>query len=654
MATPAPPSTDAARRTKVFVSYAHEDRPRTRQLVHALEQAGFEVWWDGLIVAGAQFANETERALEAAAAVVVLWSCHSVGSHWVRDEAAVGRDRSRLVPGSLDGTEPPLGFRQYLFIDLSKWQGKAGAPEIRAIVSAMQQTIGAKVPAQPVQPGIPPARTSRRGVLLAGGGLVLAAASGAGWFVTRRRAATIAGTDHGVAVLPFKNLSGDPGQSYFADGLSAELRGTLVRNPHLRVIAQVSSEAFRGAEANAVSIADKLGVTYLLDGNVRRSGSTFRIAAELIDGGTGFSRWSQTFDRPIDNIFAVQSEIATAVAQALNSEIERPAGSDGRPAATLTGGTTNVSAFDAYLRGRAQYIAASGEGEDRQALADFEAAIEADPGFAAAHAARARSLLVIANQYADATHTTELYEAALVAARRAVALAPDLADAQSTLAYVLFQGRLDVRGAREPYDESRRHGEGDAAVMGRFALYCIYTRREAESIPAMQVALRLDPLNPLVQLAMSDVFYSARRYGEALPFADRALALNPKLPNGRSRRSLVLLMLGRTVEARAACEAEAHEIGRLPALAVIEHRLGNIASSRAAMNQLVAKLGDSALYQQAQVQAAWGQTDVAIATLQRARASGDSGLIYSNTDPLLDPLRKLPAFDELLRELGFV
>ena len=236
MATPAPPSTDAARRTKVFVSYAHEDRPRTRQLVHALEQAGFEVWWDGLIVAGAQFANETERALEAAAAVVVLWSCHSVGSHWVRDEAAVGRDRSRLVPVSLDGTEPPLGFRQYLFIDLSKWQGKAGAPEIRAIVSAMQQTIGAKVPAQPVQPGIPPARTSRRGVLLAGGGLVLAAASGAGWFVTP--AASVSGL-----------YLGHPEADYFAIGrVDAEQMADYARRAG-RSLADVEA-ALRGTVAD--------------------------------------------------------------------------------------------------------------------------------------------------------------------------------------------------------------------------------------------------------------------------------------------------------------------------------------------------------------------------------------------------------------------
>jgi TolB-like protein/tetratricopeptide (TPR) repeat protein len=655
MATPVAPSGNSEQRLKVFVSYAHEDRDRTRQLVHALEQAGLEVWWDGLIVAGTQFAHETERALLAANAVVVVWSTHSVASHWVRDEAAVGRDRSRLVPVSLDGTEPPLGFRQYLFIDLSKWQGKPGATEISALLGAIRSSEDARAgtPAAAPPPSAP--KTSRRRLLIAGGGLAVAALGGVGGYVALSRRSGSAATGNGVAVLPFKNLSGDASQAYFADGLSAELRGTLSRNPHLHVTAQVSSEAFRGTEANATSIAKTLGVSYLLDGNVRRSGSTFRIAAELIDGETGFSRWSRSFDRPIDNIFAVQSEIAASVAQALQAEMQHansPVSGQNPP--HLSGGTTNVEAFDAYLRGRAMYISGSGEADDRAALADFDAAIAADPNFAAAHAARARSLLVIANQYADAAHTGELYDAAVASARTAVSLAPDLADAQSTLAYVLFQGRLDVRGAREPFEQSRLHGEGDAAVMGRFALYCIYNHREAEAIPAMQTALRLDPLNPLVQAAMCEALYQARRYSEAMPYSNRALELNPKLSNAHARQALVLLMLGRPADARIACVAEGHDMTRLAALAVIEHRLGNEAASRAAMGELESRLGDTALYQQAQVRAQWGETDRSIELLQRARATGDSGLIYANTDPLLDPLRKRPAFAQLLSDLGFV
>ncbi len=659
MPGPDAPHPDERRSVSVFVSYAHEDRGRAQQVVHGLEQAGFEVWWDGLIVAGAAYATKTEQALESASVVVVLWSKHALASHWVRDEAAVGRDQTRLVPVSLDGSDPPLGFRQYLFIDLSKWHGKLQAREFQAVVQAVREIHG-PLSAAPA-PLSSPARatsTSRRALLIAGGGIAVAAAVGSGsWLAWRRaRAAGDTAKDNGVAVLPFANLSGDPGQAYFSDGLAAEIRSALVRNRQLRVIAQVSSDSFRGATADAVAIARTLGVAYLLDGNVRRSGSTFRIAAELIDGLSGFSRWAQTFDRPIDNIFAVQSEIAAAVASALTSELGNARGGvpDAPPPEAASGGTTSVAAFDAYLRGRALYNQADGEAEDRQALVEFEKAIAADPRFASAHAGRARSLLTIANQYADAAHTAELYDQAQRAARTATQLAPDLADAQSTLAYVLFQGRLDVRGAREPYDLSRRHGEGDAQVMGRFALYCAATGRGAEAEPAMQTAVRLDPLNPLMHRALGDVLYAARRYADAIAAIDRALVLNPKLPGGRGGIGDALVLLGRTREARESYLQERHRRPHLAGLAIAERQLGNEAAARDAMQALITELGDAVLYQQAQVRSQWGEREAAMSLLVRARTLGDSGLVYLNTDPLLDPVRALPAFRELLRQLGFV
>jgi TolB-like protein/Flp pilus assembly protein TadD len=647
----------------VFVSYAHEDKALAQQLVRALEAAGYTVWWDSLIKGGAAYAIETEQALERATTVVVLWSHHSVVSHWVRDEAALARDRTHLVPVSLDGTEPPLGFRQFLCIDLSRWHGAQDAPEFRKLLTALDEA-GTAAGAPTPQPTSPPLmRLSRRALLLGGGSAagVLALGS-AGWWAWRHaHPPEVPIEGNRVAVLPFENLSGDPGQAYFADGLAAEVRGALARNRRLHVIAQVSSDAFRGATMNAVAIARALGVAYLLDGSVRRAGSTFRIAAELIDGRSGFSDWAATFDRPMDSIFAVQSEIAGSVVAALASELNEAQGG-GPPltppaeaAADSQGsGTSSVPAFDAYLRGRALYNQAEGEAQDREALAQFDAAITADPHFAAAHAARARSLLVIANQYASAADTAGLYDAALKAARTASALAPDLADAQSTLAFVLFQGRLDVRGAREPYELSRAHGEGDATVMGRYGLYCAYTGRAPEAVAAMKQAVSLDPLNPLVHRAMGNVLYAVHRYRDALDPYGRALALNPKLPGAHAALGDALLMLGRTAKARDAYLAESHKLTRLPGLAIVEHRLGHEAAASQAMSQLLADLGDSSLYQQAQVRAQWGELPAAMAVLTRARAAGDSGLIYSNTDPMLDPLRALPAFRELLTQLGFV
>jgi Flp pilus assembly protein TadD len=319
----------------------------------------------------------------------------------------------------------------------------------------------------------------------------------------------------------------------------------------------------------------------------------------------------------------------------------------------LPGGTANLAAFDAYLRGRADYNLFAGEASDRRALAEFEGALAADPRFAAAHAARSRALIVIANQYQDSAHTAATYDAAILAARTATELAPDLADAQSTLGFALFQGRLDVRGARQPYQRSYELGAGDATVLGRYALYCALTGRADEAHAAMSRAVELDPLNPLVHRAQGSVLYAARRYQESLAPLQRALALNPNLANAQSAIGRALLQLGRVPEARAAFVREPHKLVRATGLAIAEQRLGNKAAATQALDQLRNDLGDSALYQQAEVAAQWGERELALKLLTRARSLGDSGLIYLHTDPLLDPLRGLPAFDALRRQLGF-
>ena len=659
MASEAADCLDVTEPVNVFVSYAHEDRARAVELIHALAQSGLQVWWDGLIVAGTEFASTTEQALEAAGAVIVLWSRPSAISHWVRDEATRGRDRGCLVPVSLDGSEPPIGFRQYQFISLASWHGKSDASEIRSLVYAVHAAQGQQPPVAPplaTHAGMWAGRATRRQLLLAGGSLAAVALGAGGWFGWRRMQGAASSVDaNSVAVLPFTNISGDKDENYFSDGLAAEVRAELAHNPRLRVMAQISSEAFRATKTSATTIAQTLGVAYLLDGNVRRSGKTLRIAAELIDGRSGFSLWAQTFDRVMDDIFAVQTEIAGLVLSALTNQMRHSSGKVSAPlvASALPGGTASVVAFEAYLRGRADYNRFEGEASNRRALAEFDAAIAADPKFAAAHAARSRSLIVIANQYEDAAHTAQTYNAAIEAARTATTLAPALADAQSTLAFALFQGRLDVKGAREPYQRSNELGAGDATVLGRYALYCALTGRDVEARAAMAHALKLDPLNPLVHRAMGSVLYATRRYAESLAPLHQSLRLNPLLSGAQAAIGRALLMLGRTREAREAFGRESHELVRETGVAIAEQKLGNRPAARQALDKLRTDLGDSALYQQAEVAAQWGERDTAMKLLTRAKALGDSGLIYLQTDPLLDPLRALPAFDALRRQLGF-
>jgi Flp pilus assembly protein TadD len=396
-------------------------------------------------------------------------------------------------------------------------------------------------------------------------------------------------------------------------------------------------------------------VTYLLDGTVRRAAEIVRVTADLIDGETGFSRWSRTFDRALTDIFAVQSEIANTVASALVAQVgstpNSPAGRAGALAAA--GGTSDIRAYDAYLRGRALYDLSVDEDSERAALAQFDAAIAADPNYAPAHAARARSLTAIANQYGKVGQLAGLYDAAIESAQHAIAIAPGLADAYSTLGFTLFQGRLDVRGARAPFERSRELGAGEATVLARYAQYCARTGRPRDAADAMQRALLLDKLNPLIHRAAGSVEYAARNYAQSIPLARQALAMNPRMSRAHAAIGDALLMLGRYGEARVEYAAEPAADFRLAGLAITERKLGNSAAARAAMKKLVSDQGDRVLYQQAQVLAQWGDRDAAIGQLQNARRIGDSGLIYARNDPLLDPLRDDPRFAQLLGSMGF-
>jgi TolB-like protein/Tfp pilus assembly protein PilF len=653
---------DSATRPTAFLSYSHADQARVRQLADALESAGVTVWWDTLIEGGAEFAKSVEVALARCDAVVVAWSQVSISSNWVLDEASQGRDQRKLVPVSLDGTMPPLGFRQFLTVDLSDWQGDVASPRIAAIVRGIDSVLGrapTQLPAHGMlhAPAVRPSgsRFTRRTLLLAGAGALAAGAAGLyAWRAGRGDRGHVV-NGNSVAVLPFKNLSGDTGQDYFSDGLSEELRSTLARNLKLRVMAQASASKFRDRADDAVTIATKLGVAYLLDGTVRKAGDIARVTADLIDGSTGFSLWSQSFDRALDDIFAVQSEIASTVASALAAEVapdpDAPKGTAGELAAA--GGTRNPAAYDAYLRGKALYDLSVDEASERAALAQFDAAIAADPDYAPAHAARARSLTAIANQYGRVGETAAMYQAAIEAAERAIALAPQLADGYSTLGFTHFQARLDARAAREPFERSRELGAGEATVLARYAQFCARTGRDAEATDAMQRALQLDKLNPLIHRAAGSIEFAARRYAASIPPGRQALRMNPRMTRAHAAIGDAYVMLGQLAEARTEYQAEpAHEFG-LAGLAVVEHKLGRTDAARKAYAEMLQTEGDRMLYQQAQVLAQWGETDAAMKCLQRALANGDSGLVYARNDPFLDPLRGDARLAQLLSSMGF-
>jgi len=639
--------------TDVFVSYKREDRSRVRPIVEGLIGAGLSVWWDVEIAGGTPWREAIAQKLDAAACVVTVWSTSSVGpaGYFVHDEAARASRRGVYLPVAIDAVDPPLGFGQHQVLPLTGWRGDDRDPAFRDVVAAVLAVVGGERTAS--LRGNPRRRRTIdwRWPAMAGSAVLIAGAavvvSGGACRIGIACPAATAAPPNSIAVLPFANMSGDPKQEYFSDGLSEELLGKLARLGPLQVTARTSSFRFKGTTANAATIGRQLGVAYLLDGSVRRDGPTVRVAAHLVDASTSFERWSATYDRDMSDVFAVQSGIAEAVTSALKIKL---IGSD--VAALTRGGTTNPAAWDAYLHGRRAFDASTGEASYRQALGFFDIAIAAAPDFAQAHAGRARTLVALANQFVSKTDIAATYDTALASARTAVRLAPALADTQTTLALALVNGRHDFAAAREPFAAAIRTGSGDANILTRYGYFQVEVGATAVGVAALQRAVALDPLNPRAFKTLGIGLLAGHRYEEAIAAQQHALAINPGITSAHAEIGKARYLQGRLTEAQAAFALEPEAWERLTGEAIVRHQIGDIAGAQAARASLLALGQGTSDYQLAQIYAQWGETSAALVALDAAFASGDNGVTQMLSDPLLDPLRTAAGFKMRVKRLG--
>ena len=638
-----PPGQEVA---AVFVSYSRGDQKQALAIIRMLENAGFQVWWDGLLEGGVRYDRATEDALAQAKAVVVVWSRTSVDSHWVHDEAARGRDTGRLVPVSLDGVSPPLGFGQFQCIDVSRDLARPESPAMQKIVQAVAAHVGADYRPEAALPSHS-RLLGRRGVVI--GGTAVAALSG-GLILFFRPGLISPAMRRSVAVLPFANLSGELDQRYFSDGLTSEIRSQLSRNGLLQVVGSTSSERFRDFSGDPRSIAKDLDVAFLLGGNVQRAADKVKIAVDLTDGKSGISKWAETFERPLADIFAIQSEIAARVVSQLAAAIDdrTPANATG-----ASGGTNSVAAYDAYLRGRDLYEAGIDEASDRLALAKFDEAIALDPKYAGAYAARSRALAIIGNLYAEHEERVVLYDDAQVSAKRATELAASFAEGFSALGFALASGQLNMRSARAPFAKSYELGKGDADILSRYATFLSHLRDHATADRLIRDALTLDPLNPRAYRSLGDISLSGRQYDKAIVAYRKAGSLNPTLGGLNNSIGSAQYLLGRFDEAYASFAKEKSAVRRLPGLAMIDARRGNRARAEASLAALVAEYGEKSNYQYAQIYAQWGETAKALKALETAKDLRDGGIMLMYADPLLDPIRKTAGYANLVRMAGF-
>jgi len=453
---------------------------------------------------------------------------------------------------------------------------------------------------------------------------------------------------HSVAVLAFDNLSGDPGQTYLSDGLSDQLIDSLTQINSMQVAARTSAFSFRGSPATITQIAHALNVGAVLAGSVRRSGSRVVVAAQLTNALTGFNIWSRTYNRDQDDIAGISADIALAVAQSLQGALP------GGEAAKLTlGGTTSSAAFDVYLHGIKLQAAASGESDYQAAVADFDSAVQQDPGFALAYAERANALSHIGVISATADHAArrKIFERAMADADRAIALAPGLGRAHSVRGIALDWGFLDWQAGAAEQEQAQALTPGSAVTEINYATAEAALGHLDKAVIAARLACQLDPLSQDAWGGLARALYLSRDYGEALEAIRRIKAINAEVsPQFVTTLGFTALMRGDLAGALQAA-SPGNYVGQVEVRTIAYAKLGRQTEFNAEMAKLYGLIGDDGAYNYGQIYAQAGQPDRAIDWLDKAITLADAGLVDIRVDPMLDPLRALPRFEAVLRRL---
>ena len=494
---------------RVFLSYARDDVEVARKLAGVLTEAGQTVWWDRHLHGGANFSNEIDRELKNAEAVMVLWSPASIASAWVQDEAAEGRDSSRLIPAVLGSVKPPLGFRQIQCIDLSEWEKDGRTEPLDDLLSAITKVAGHDKPAKDSE------------------------------------SATVA-APISICVLPFVNLSDDSEQEYFSDGITEDIITDLSKISSLEVVARNTAFTFKGRVVDVKEIARTMDVSHVLEGSVRKAGSRIRISAQLIAGGTGRQLWGERYDRDLTDIFEIQDEISHAIVKALELKLlpEEKAAIEER-------GTSNAEAYRFYLMARQQWIGGTfGDLKRDEAIARIcQQAVQLDPNYAEAWA-----LMAIAQAEQRFSHGKDAN--ALPAAERALSIKPNLPEALCVKArYLEEEGHQEE--ANDLIDEALR-GNPESWEVNREAARMLFRQgRIAESIPYFERASALvssDYYNPVMLMTcyQSTGDKEALTRAARLTFerAERALATEPTNGSAIANGAQALATLGEADRAR--------------------------------------------------------------------------------------------------------
>jgi TolB-like protein/predicted Zn-dependent protease len=663
----------------VFLSYASEDAEAAQRLSNALRAAGIDVWFDQTELRGGDAWDASiRRQIKACALFIPIISRHT----HTRDEGyfrlewklAVDRshlmvaDRPFLLPVVIDDTSDrdekvPDRFREV------QWTHLPGGQNAEAFVERARRLLSpdAAIPPAP-SVGVSQRLTASIGAAsirsrpvasrsflpwIVGGLLILATAYLlADRFVAAKRPVAAAETpaaaaigvaivDKSIAVLPFADMSEKKDQEYFADGMAEEILDVLAKIPRLTVISRTSSFQFKGREVDAKLIGSTLGSRYIVEGSVRRSGDRARITAQLIDARDGSHRWSETYDRSVDDVFKVQDEIAASIVRALQLAVGA-----GEIPARLS--PKNAASYDLYLRGRQAFDRFDRDGFE-QAADLYRQALELDPQYAPAASALASVQLYMAQWGYVAPKAG--YEGAHQAAELAMKLDPHLAAPHAILAAVALQYQWDWPTAQRESDQAIVLDPRDSSAQSFRGLVSLALGHLDDSINRMNSAIRLDPLSPNVLFTRGWALFWSGHLPEAEASMRKTLQISPTYESAHYYLGHVLFARGELVAALGEMDRELDKESRLAGLASVQFALGHKRESDAALAQLTKIAAGDWASGIASVHAIRNEPNAAFEWLDRAYAQKDEDLYLIKGNPLFRNVTRDSRYAAFLRKM---
>ena len=488
-----------------------------------------------------------------------------------------------------------------------------------------------------------PTTHKRRGVWAGIGILIIVLALAAGWwFRDRAKSTAPKAIEASVAVLPFSNMSDEKANEYFSDGLTEELLNVLAQVKGLRVAARTSSFRFKGKNEDLRIVAQKLNVATILEGSVRKAGNRVRITAQLVNATDGFHLWSDTYDRELNDIFAVQEDIARSVVTALKGKLIGKEQEVPKPRAT------NAEAYNAYLQGR-YFRDRGGRDNYAKAVRYYKEALKRDSGFALGWAGLADALIFQSSLsyipreqgIAEARH----------AAERAIQLDEMLPEAYAALAEIKIDADWDWAEADQASKRGLELMPGNVTALRAAARMARTLGRFNESIALAQRENDLDPLNARSRYYLGVSYYYAGKQSQAEEALKKALELDPQLTTGHRLLGEVYLEQTRYDAALQEMKQEVHPFWQLYGLALAHSAMKHQTEAQAALNKMIQENQNDAAFQIAEVYAFRGESEPAFYWLNRAYDQRDGGLAQVLGDPLLKKIESDPRYPALLKKL---